>query len=338
MKPLTLILMVIYLLPPALIAGNAVTPGDFHVERPTLICLGFEWKISGDDNRNAQVAVSYRKSGETQWKSGPPLLRIGDERVFNEDVYMDYTVPRMLAGSILDLQPDTEYECRLVMSDPDSVNGQSEQTVTVRTRSVPEACKDGRVLHVYPPGWEDAKEQPAFTGLMKAYQGAGGGDWAVVAERKVRPGDVIMIHAGRYKSERQMYSDPLSLDFHGTYLLTAKGTPEQPITIRAAGDGEVIFDGAGCYNLFNVMAADWHIFEGLTFQNTDVTFQAGIKEVAGCKGLAVKNCFFEDVGIAVTTQYDGSTDFYIADNTIFGRDERHRLVGWYAPECTGPVH
>jgi hypothetical protein len=34
-------------------AENAVTAGAVLVERPTLICLGFEWDIQGDDNRNA---------------------------------------------------------------------------------------------------------------------------------------------------------------------------------------------------------------------------------------------------------------------------------------------
>jgi len=52
------------------VQGNpvkAVTPGEFIVDPPTLINLGFEWQIKGDDNRNAAVAVSYRKKGETQW-------------------------------------------------------------------------------------------------------------------------------------------------------------------------------------------------------------------------------------------------------------------------------
>ena len=48
----------------------AVTAGEFLVDPPTLINLGFEWVISGDDNRNAKVEVSYRKKGETTWKSG----------------------------------------------------------------------------------------------------------------------------------------------------------------------------------------------------------------------------------------------------------------------------
>jgi len=42
-----------------------VTPGELVVDHPTLINLGFEWLIDGDANRNAQVAVSYRKPGDT---------------------------------------------------------------------------------------------------------------------------------------------------------------------------------------------------------------------------------------------------------------------------------
>ena len=47
---------------------NKVKPGDLFVEPPTLISLGFEWRIEGDDNRNASVRVLYRKRGETTWK------------------------------------------------------------------------------------------------------------------------------------------------------------------------------------------------------------------------------------------------------------------------------
>jgi hypothetical protein len=40
--------------------ANKVKAGEFVVEPPTLICLGFEWHIDGDDNRNATVDVHYR--------------------------------------------------------------------------------------------------------------------------------------------------------------------------------------------------------------------------------------------------------------------------------------
>ena len=59
-----------------------------------------------------------------------------------------------------------------------------------------------------------------------------------------------------------------------TYL-HRKALAEKPITIKAAGDGEVIFDGDGAYRLFDVMAADYHYFEGLTIRNTEVAFYAG---------------------------------------------------------------
>jgi hypothetical protein len=44
--------------------NNAVVPGEFIVEPPTLMNLGFEWKIQGDDNHNATVTVQYRKKGQ----------------------------------------------------------------------------------------------------------------------------------------------------------------------------------------------------------------------------------------------------------------------------------
>ena len=96
---------------PALRAENGVRPGEFIIEPPTLICLGFEWAISGDDNRNATVDVSYRRAGDSQWGDALPLLRMGGEKIFRAP----YTVPERFAGSILDLDPDTAYEVRLTM-------------------------------------------------------------------------------------------------------------------------------------------------------------------------------------------------------------------------------
>jgi hypothetical protein len=312
-------------------ADDAVRAGEFVVEPSTLICLGFEWAITGDRNRNATVAVSYRRAGTSAWLDALPLLRMGGERIFRAP----YTVPDRFAGSILDLEPDTEYDVRLTMSDPDGVSGEAVQNARVRTRAEPQAAAGGRVLHVYPPNWRGPKEEPSFTGLMAAYAGAGTGDWNVVYQRMVEPGDVILVHAGLYQGDRRNYVDAFSLTFDGTYLLTAKGTPERPIVIKAAGDGEVIFDGDGAFRLFDVMAADYHIFEGLTIRNAEVAFWAGVKGVAGSTGLTVRNCRIESVGVGVTTQYSGSKDFYIADNVFVGRDDPRRVLGWANPQQYG---
>jgi hypothetical protein len=321
---------------PGLFGEDAVRAGRFVVEPPTLLNLGFEWEIAGDANRNAAVEVRYREAGAADWREALPLLRMGGERVFRAAEHLDYTVPDRFAGSILDLKPDTGYECRFTMRDPDGVTGQAVQLTKVRTRGEPQAAKDGRILHVYPPGFNGAKQEPAFTGIMAAYYGAGLGDWNVVRERKARPGDILLVHAGLYKADRLNYVDPLATPFDGSYVLSLKGTPERPIVIRAAGDGEVIFDGNGCHRLFDVMASEHHIFEGLTIRNTDIAFFAGQKEVMGAKGLTVRNCRIEDVGIGVTTEYAGSTNFYIADNVFLGRADRFRLIGWSNPGIYGP--
>ena len=171
---------------------------------------------------------------------------------------------------------------------------------------------------------------------MQAYYGAGLGDWNVVWERKARPGDIILVHAGMYKADRLNYVDPLMTPFDGTYQLSLKGTPDRPIVIQAAGDGEVIFDGAGCHHLFDVMGSEYHIFDGFTIRNTDIAFFAGQKGVTGAKGLTVRNCRIEDVGIGVVSEYAGSRDFFIMDNVFLGRLDRYRLIGWSNPGIYGP--
>jgi hypothetical protein len=73
----------------------------------------------------------------------------------------------------------------------------------------------------------------------------------------------------------------------------------------------------------------------LTIRNTDVVFQAGLKDVVGAKGLTVRNCRIENVGIGITTQFAGSRDFYLADNVVIGRKDRYRLQGWANPGLYG---
>lgn len=313
-------------------AANDTRPGQLVVEHPTLLNLGFEWPIAGDANRNAQVSVEYRPAaGNAAWRPALPLVRHGGERIYRKREGLDYTVPDGFAGSILNLQPGTEYECRLRLTDPDGVQGQSEYVVKSKTRSEPQPYAAGRTLHVYPPDYKGERLEPHFASILEAYYGAGLGDWSVVWERRAKPGDTIVLHAGLYKPERHNYVDPMMTPFDGSMSLTLKATAEKPITIKSAGDGEVILDGDGNYNLFEVMGTAHHIFDGLTFRNTAVAILAGKKELTGAIALTVKNCRFENIGFGVWTEYAGSSDFYIADNLFLGREDRYRLIGWTGP-------
>jgi hypothetical protein len=315
----------------ALQAANRTTAGEFIAERPTLISLGFEWHIDGDDNHNAAVSVFYRKKGEQAWKEGLPLLRLDHERI-NENA-LQYVVPNMFAGSIFDLEPGTDYECRLVLADPDGVDGKAENIVTIHTRPEPKPAAGGKIYHVYPPGFNGQKQEPAFTGLQAAYYtGSNGADYFNSFPARVQPGDTILVHAGVYKDDRYKYGGQLGTLSSGTYFLTQSGTAEKPIVIKGAGDGEAIFDGDGAFNLFNLMAANYNYFEGLTIRNTELAFWAGYKNITGASGITIKNCKLENIGRGVYSDWSGSKDFYIADNTFVGKFRPDILMGFSGRE------
>jgi len=272
-------------------AENQITSGKFILDVPTLTAIGVEWKMLGDDNRNAAVEVSFRRKGEQAWRKALPLLRIHHEVINGAEPPFRPTEPspaipngvrenpwhydtgNMFAGSILNLEPGMEYECRFLLSDADGVGGDKEKLITARTRKEPMPAAGGRVFHVYPIEWKGPKQQPAFTGLMRAYNmGSSASDHDHTFPPRVQPGDTILVHAGLYVSDRFHYMNGmphpgynnLAAVTDGTYYLTQSGTPDRPIVIKGAGDGEVIFDGAGAANLFNLLRANYNYFEGIT--------------------------------------------------------------------------
>ncbi|HVW75597.1 MAG TPA: hypothetical protein VHC39_18305 [Rhizomicrobium sp.] len=322
-------------------ADNAVTPGDFVIERPTLLSLGFEWKISGDDNRNAAVDVTYRKAGESRWRKALPLFRMGGEFIagpkpqFGGLNYYNYTVPPAFAGSVLNLQPDTEYDVHFAMRDPDGVKGVGEKTVTVRTRKVPAPAAGGHVYQVWPFSHKGPLGPNEFIGLLAAYyMGADESDHNNVFPPRVKPGDTILVHAGVYKDDRFIYGgfdkniETYGTSFDGTYYLTASGTPDKPIVIKAAGDGEVVFDGNGNDTLFNMLAASYNYIDGITVRNTNVAFLLGIKDIIGADGFTLINSRAYNVGRVVRDDWAKSKDFYIANNVFLGRHDPQRLTSW----------
>src|SRR5690606_33938440 len=215
--------------------------------------------------------------------------------------------------------PDTLYELRLVLSDPDGVHGIAERTLTVRTRAEPQDYAGGRVFHVYPPGHAGPKTEPAFEGLMCAYNfWCAGTDWATAGRPRVRAGDTILVHAGVYRYDRYEYTNDPTVNrttpLDGTYYLTADGTADRPIAIKAAGDGDVVFDGNGNYALFDVRAADHTYFEGITFRNAEIAILAGTQFLAGAKGLTGKRSRLENVGAGLFTNYARSSEFLHAVN------------------------
>ena len=341
---------------PAVAAQDAVRGGELIVERPTLISLGFEWRVEGDQNGNATARVQYRKAGEAEWQQYLPLYRIGLGLKVHLTLgcgWPQYVIPDAVCGSIMDLEPGTEYEVRLELQDPDGVEGEAARNLTLKTRPEPQAPADAPVRHVYPPDWDGPKEEPDYRNIMEAVNGFG--PWCDVyltvrPPLAATPGTVIKMHGGVHRYDRHLYwkngrPNPTYWQ-HGTITLVAKGTPEKPIYIVPAGDGEVVIDGDGAATLFNLRSADYLHFEGLTIRNTDIAFHCGWQGLrgGGMKGLTVKDCLIENVVYGILAQDGRSEDFNILDNIILGRGPQDELRGWprsevgYAVNLAGQGH
>jgi hypothetical protein len=297
-------------------ADDALTPGKLIIEPPTLICLGFQWHGSGDANHNATAKVEYRRADGDDWKPAQPLMRV---RYSSED---PNDVAPLLAGSIFDLQPGTDYQVRLTLSDPDGVHGQKVHTLTTSTRGVPKTPEGGEVRHLYPPGHKGPEKEPAFHTLLGALRGVDHGSFGLNNRpATLEPGDTLIVHAGIYKADRYAYRDKHFLIGFGTYFLhDLKGAGDKPITIKSAGDGEVIFDGAGCWRLFDTRGARNVIFEGLTIRNTEIAFWLGdFGDRDWSEGITIRDCVFRDVQAAVIGRHPRSKHFLVTDCRMFGR-------------------
>ena len=338
------------------LADAQVTPGLFVVEPPTLTSIGVEWYIQpGEDPaRHSYVTIQYKKLSDPAWRQGMNLLRIQNEVNAQAAGIGTYTAPNMFAGSILDLEANTQYEISLLMHDPDGVNGLPIQKALVVTRPQPQPYVGGNVYHTYAPDYTGPKLTPNFTGLLGTYYTSQSTvDANKSGKCRVVPGDTIIVHAGHYgpgtpyQYENAPATSPnnTGMPFENTMYLTCKGTADKPIAIVAAGDGPVIFDGGNSttfpfqgpsHIFFDVRAADYNYFEGLTIQNTDIAFKGGEKDIIGSVGLTVKNCTFINTGFNVWTEFAGSRNYYIADNTMIGREDPNHFYSWSGSPSSVP--
>jgi hypothetical protein len=159
--------------------------------------------VSGDDDLDATSTLEWRQSGETVYRSGFPLTRIDDQH---------------FVGSLLWLEPETGYQVRVTLADPDGVTGGASATTSFTTRADTLAEPGNRTLYVA-MGGDDGNPgtDPAYP-LATIQQAA---DIAA-------PGDLVMIAAGTYRE---------------SVLVTSSGTANQPIVFRGVGSATVI-DGS----------------------------------------------------------------------------------------------
>lgn len=141
------------------IAQDYTIPGEVTTPYPTIINLAVEWNIQGDDNQNGIVTVQFREKGKLKWNQGMPLRRIpaGENKSalsLPREVpgYDGFKWANKHSGSIFDLRPNTEYEIKLKLKDPDG--GSAEKMVEARTRPVPRISNNAKIIEITPGNYD----------------------------------------------------------------------------------------------------------------------------------------------------------------------------------------
>jgi len=237
---------------PPVAAGNATVPGEVTTPYPTLVNLAVEWMIEGDDNLNGVVNVWYRRVGEDKWHQAMPLRRVpAGESIRTRPIFR---WKNKHSGSIFDLRPDTEYEIRLVLTDPDG--GSAERIVRARTRPVPRPFPGAVVKQANPKTFKEV---------------------AAGAE----PGDIIELTPGYYFD----YTATRDGERGKPIVVRSKGGSVFD-SISLEGRKHIILEGLTVYGSINLLRG-----EDLAVRRCSVMARYGIiaKRPPG-----TKNCYIAD--------------------------------------------
>jgi MYXO-CTERM domain-containing protein len=148
-------------------AADPSTLGSITL-RPTISSIGVTAALSGDDDGDAKLLVSIRKTGDPTYLPAHPLLRVSG--------------PRGL-GSVFFLDAASSYDVKVTLDDPDNT-GPLEGTATITTRADGPATPTGQDFFVDAAGGDDSSsgtQQAPFATIQKAASVAGPGATVHVA-------------------------------------------------------------------------------------------------------------------------------------------------------------
>jgi fibronectin type 3 domain-containing protein len=266
-------------------AGPAASPGNPQIYS-NIYTIGVEWPLSGDSDHDARCTVQFREKGQTTYRKGMDLFRVDFQWNWQHENNRKKENFNMLAGSIMHLKPNTVYQVRLQMNDPDG--GSATRDVEIRTRPIPSIPSGGKTYHVV-PGTRGGKGTAAdpFHGVDAAMKVA-------------QPGDTILIHKGDYPR----------------FNIKKSGKPGKYIVFKGAGDGPAVFPKAWIFNASHI----W--IEGLTFKYQGKRMDngqegGGLHGRDGCRDVVVVRNTFRTFyyNIWISKQ---CADWYVADNDIVG--------------------
>ncbi|MCI0512673.1 right-handed parallel beta-helix repeat-containing protein [candidate division KSB1 bacterium] len=199
----------------------------------TFNSIGIQLQINGVNQAGTSAQIKYRPRQETRWRNGH---------------FMAPITPALLAGSIFNLTPETEYDLRISLSNPAGVSGDSLRQFSVRTRSL--NLNTTYVNHEY------------FVAVNGSDSGTGTRQnpfrTLQFAANQVAPGDVVHVLPGVY---------------HQNVEIERGGQPGRYVQFRA--EGNVILDGAATSWSKVDQQDDWTFVQDPGIYRVPITWEPG---------------------------------------------------------------
>ncbi|HET8722221.1 MAG TPA: hypothetical protein VFM24_09355 [Nitrospira sp.] len=179
--------------------------GEIQIDPSTPHSIGISLPVlNGDEDFDASVLVGYRKIDASVWNEALPLQRVRTDTL-SRAVPTPFPIGEQFAGSIFDLSPDSAYDIRLTIHDPDG--GSTTRAARTTTRALP----------------PDGPRSPRIVDVATA-------DALASALRRANPGDVIRLAEGRYP---------------GPFHVDRSGTDADPIVVKGVDRKATIIESPG---------------------------------------------------------------------------------------------
>ncbi len=144
---------------------------------PTFEHIAVHVAITGDENRNSTLEIEYKPTGSSIYQMGALTMRAFPEmHVDGSDLDMNFH-----AGSAMYLMPNTKYDLRLTIDDPDG--GSQVINTNATTRKFPTQEDSDDIIYVVPgtSGGDGSMANP-YQGLQTAVSVATAGNIIEVAD------------------------------------------------------------------------------------------------------------------------------------------------------------
>ncbi len=265
---------------PAVASSSPIHVGKLMLDGATTETLSlFLPLLGGDTDDDSTVLVEYREAGgNAPWRQALDLFKNHKAEV------------APYAGMIFGLRPDTRYDVRITAQDPDGVEGEAQQTLTVRTRALPPVIRaePGNTVRV------------ATTAQLNA------------AIDRAEPGQVILLAPGSYDGPVRIHR--------------RHGTRNAPITLRGADDLTSVIRGGG-HRALMIEESDYIHIERLhiTESPQGVEIRNWTDKDKATRGNVIRDSRISKVDVGIRAVSNGADapahrDLFIADNVLEGNN------------------